>query len=194
MSLHSFSLISLIYLTISSIRIAVGLFAETLLLNYHQLRCIDVPSGRPRYFRDCGATPDLNTILEKCLAPSKAPLSTWHLVLLSTCTRGRWGLKWISDAIYKQELPRPYFPVCIVSKGISPTTLFLTAERCKPLATQLLCPWKVLRRAAFLCSTHYANHTYSLRVPLRKCKLHSSNFPRTAALWNGLPRRCFPDP
>lgn len=129
-------------------------------------------------------------MLKKWLVPCTAPV----LVLSSTFTKARSGLKWGTVAIYEQELSSLHFQVLIKSR------LFFTLQPLSSITSLSLfncyfhrkCSDKlhslvptVLTFSAKTCHALHivANNPHSFHIPFVRCKFHSF-FPRTAALWN----------
>lgn len=100
-----------------------------------------------------------------------APVTTWHLLLSSTFTRGRSGRKWRTATIYGHELAICHFPVTIDPRSVSaslegewwnishPITPFSQTEHRKPLVALSLFPWKVYKRTIFLSSPRSNLHS-----------------------------------
>ena len=63
--------------------------------------------------------------------------------------------------------------------------------RCSDALHQMVPPLKKFGRRTWLVNI---SHQYLLDIPKVKSKFHSQSFfPRTAVIWNSLPKSCFPD-
>lgn len=141
------------------------------------------------------------TMVDKWSAPCNASASSWQLLLFF---KTRSSSKCITGAIYVQGLPCLNFLASIVSKRVSVslwvanytlphnpvfadrTTL---ASRCSiaisMVSFQIDLPYLILLALTITAKIQYAtnilaNHPLYIRIPLLRCRFHSSNFfPQT---------------